>query len=123
MRSRACEGRGLLGCLAVIVAFGLAIFLGIKLAPIYYANFNFKADVKTEIGQAGAHSLDNETVIKALLELAKKDGIQLTREGIRLERFAGQVHVDVRYSVLVDFGILQHDLDFEIKGSSFLGTL
>jgi hypothetical protein len=117
------DGKGMIGCLLLIVAVGVAIYLGIVLAPIYYANFNLESGVKTEISRAGARFLDNETVIKDVLDLARREEIRLTRENISLDRFAGQVHLTIHYSVPVDFILFERDLNFEIKESSFIGTL
>jgi hypothetical protein len=117
------EGKGMIGCLLLIVLAGVTIYLGIVLVPIYYANFNLESGIKTEISRAGAHFLDNETVIKDVLELAKRNEILVKKENISVERFAGQVHLIVRYSVPVDFILFERDLVFQIKESSFIGTL
>jgi hypothetical protein len=117
------EGKGIVGCVILIVLFGVAIYLGIVLAPIYYSNFNFESGVKTEISRAGAHFLENEVIAKDLMDLAKRNEIRLTRQNISIERFAGQIHIKVRYSVPVDFILFEYDLSFKIDESSFVGTL
>jgi hypothetical protein len=122
-RLRDSDGKGMLGCMFLIVLIGVAIYLGIVLAPIYYSNFNFESAVKTEISRAGAHFLDDETMTKDILDIARRNEINLKRENISIERFAGQVHVNVHYAVPVDFIVLKRDLVFEIDESSFIGTL
>ncbi|MDM7994316.1 MAG: DUF4845 domain-containing protein [Acidobacteriota bacterium] len=120
---RSSEGKGVIGCLLSIVMLAVAIYLGIVLFPIYYSNFNFENDVKTVASRAGAHFLDNQQITKDILSLAKKNEIRIKREDIKLERFAGQLHIRVDYSVPVDFIIMERDLNFEIEASSFIGTL
>jgi hypothetical protein len=93
--------------------------LGIKLVPIYYSNFNFESDLKSEVSRVGARFIDNDIVVKDILELAKRNDVKLKKENIRIERFAGQVHINVDYSVPVDFVILEHSLKFHITVSSF----
>jgi hypothetical protein len=122
-RLQETEGKGMIGCILLIVLLGVVIYLGIVLAPIYYANFNLESGVKTEISRAGAHFLDNETMIKDILALAGREEIRLTRESISIDRFAGQVHLTIRYSVPVDFILFERNLNFDIKESSFIGTL
>lgn len=117
------DGKGLLGCMVMIVLIGVAIYLAIALAPIFYSNFNFESDVKTEVSRAGAHSLADETITKDILDVAKKNEIRLTNQDISIDRFAGQVHINVRYAVPVNFVIFNHDLVFQINVSSFVGTL
>jgi hypothetical protein len=116
---RDSEGKGIIGCMIFIVLIAVAIFLGIKLGPIYYSNYNFESDVKEEVSRAGAHVLTEETVITDLLRLAEKNGIQITPKDIKVQRFAGQVHIEVNYAVPIDFLVLQRNIAFQIKASSF----
>ncbi len=120
---RGSEGKGIIGCILFIVLFCVAIFLAITLGPIYYSNFSLESDVKTEASRAGARFLDDETVIKDILDMAKRKEIPLTREGINVQRFAGQIHIEVHYGVPVDFLIMRRNINFEIRASSFIGTL
>ena len=113
------EGKGLFGCVVSIIVLGVAIFLGIKLAPIYYSNFNFESDLKTEVSRVGSRFIENEIVVRDIMQLAKKNEIKLGKQNIRIERFAGQVHITVEYAVPVDFMILERNLNFRIKVSSF----
>jgi hypothetical protein len=122
-RLRDPEGKGLFGCMLMIVLIGVAIYLAILLAPIYYANFNFESEIKTEIARAGAHFLSDDTVTKDILVLAKRNEINIKAENISTERFAGQLHVRVEYSVPVDFIIFERDLVFKVNASSFIGSL
>jgi hypothetical protein len=101
----------------------VAIYLAIIVGPIYYSNYNFESDVRTEIVRAGAHFLDDDTITKDILDLAKRDEIRLAKDNIAIDHFAGQVHVHVHYSVPVDFGPIEHNLSFQISGSSFTGSL
>ncbi len=122
-RLRDPQGKGVLGCLVMIVLAGVAIYLAIVLAPIYYANFSFESDIKREVSRAGARFLDDETVIRDILDLAKRNEIRIKRENVSAERFAGQIQVRVDYSVPVDFIIFERDLSFKIEASSFIGSL
>jgi hypothetical protein len=117
------EGKGMVGCLTALVLLGVAIYLGITLGPIYYSNYNFESDIKTEVSRAGSHFYDDETVIKDVIDLGKKNEIRLDRQNIRIDRFAGQMHINVNYSVPVDFIVMQKDVDFKVRVSSFVGSL
>jgi hypothetical protein len=117
------EGKGLVGCLAFIVLFGIAVFVCIAIFPIYYSNYTLESEIKTEVSRAGAHFLDDDVVIKDILEMAKKNEIQIEKKNIHVRRFAGQIFIEVNYDVPVDFGILERNLNFQIKASSILGTL
>jgi hypothetical protein len=120
---RSSEGKGLVGCLAALVLFAVAIYLGITLGPIYYSNFSFENGVKTTASRAGAHFLSNEAIVTEIMDIAKREEIRIKKENIEVDRFAGQVHIKVSYSVPVNFIILDRDLEFKIQVSSFIGTL
>lgn len=120
---RDSEGKGLFGCVVLIVLFILALFVTIKLAPIYYANYNMESEIKTEVSRAGARALTDDIIVKDVLSLAKRNNIQLKKEDITVQRFAGQIHIEVNYSVPVDFLIFERGFDFRIKESSFIGSL
>jgi hypothetical protein len=122
-RLNAHEGKGTFGCMVLLALFGVVIFLGIKAGPIYYANSSFESDVKTEASRAGSHFLDNETVTSDILDLAKRHEIRIAKENIHLSRSVNQLRIVVHYTVPVDFIILEHDLDFNIEASSFVGRL
>ena len=83
--------------------------------------FWLESDVKTEVSRAGAHFLDDDTITKDILAMAKKNEIRLTNQNISIDRFAGQVHINVHYAVPVNLIVFHHDLMFQINASSFIG--
>ncbi|MDI9611527.1 MAG: hypothetical protein QM330_00445 [Acidobacteriota bacterium] len=117
------EGKGVIGCLVFIVLMGLAIVVGVQLAPVYYSNYNMEADVKTEASRAGARFLDDDTIIRDVYQMAKRNEIPIRREDIKVHRLAGQVIIEVTYSVPVSFILFERDFHFKIEASSFIGAL
>ena len=117
------EGKGLLGCMVGIILTAAIVFVGLKLGPVYYSNMMFEEDIKTVTSRAGSRGMKNDLIIRDILELAKKNEISLTSkdvpEKIKIERYAGQVHVEIRYSVPVDLWVLRKDFEFEVTASSF----
>ena len=117
------EGKGFLGCMAAIVILAAMIFAGIKLGPIYYANYGFEEDLKDLTSRAGARYMDNNTIIEDVLKLAKKNNINLkpkeAKENIKIERTAGLIYINVLYYESVDFLFFQKTLEFKMKLSSF----
>ena len=69
---RDSEGKGLFGCMVLLVVFIAVVFVAIKLAPLYYSNYNMESDLKTEVSRAGAHSFTDDQIVKDILDLAKK---------------------------------------------------
>jgi hypothetical protein len=120
---RDSEGKGFLGCIGAIVVLAAIIFVGIKLGPVYYSNYTFEEGLKTLVSRAGARYTQDEKIVTDILDLAQQNNINLTHENskdnIKIERYAGQIHINVRYFVPVDFLIMRRNLKFEIKLSTF----
>ncbi len=117
------DGKGVAGCLFFLLALVIAGFIGFRIGPPYYANKSLEADVKTEASRAGAHFLDDETVMRNVLDLAKRNEIPITRDNVRVERAAGQIYITIEYSMPVDFLVAEKTFDFKIKASSLIGRL
>lgn len=113
----------MIGCMLLIVLIGAAIYIGIVLTPILYSDFNLESGLKTEVSRAGARFLDDETIVKDIIDLGRSNDINLTRQNISIERFAGQVHIRVQYSVPIDFILFERDITFKSEGSTFVGSL
>ena len=107
-----CDGKGAIGCLLSLLLLGAGIFVAVKLVPEYYTYSNFESSLKNEVSRAGAHAYDDETIVTNVLELAKRNEIRLTRDNIRVERFAGQVFIYVHYTVPVDLTVYTLRLHF-----------
>ena len=116
-------GKGAVGCVIFLVLAGIATFAGIKIVPDYYAHKSFEGEVQTQVARAGANFIDDETMIKDLLALAKKNEVKISRNHIKVERFAGQIIVSIEYNRPVDFIVFQKDMEFKIKASSYVGRL
>ena len=117
------EGKGLTGCIVFLLIASVAGFVAIRVGPDYYAYKGFETDVQTEVSRAGATFADDESVIRNIIALGKKNEIRLKREDVKVEHFAGKVHVSVRYTVEVDLMFYRTTHDFEVKASSFKGRL
>jgi len=117
------DGKGMVGCMFALLLLFVGGIAGIRLFPPYYAHKSFQTDVRTEASRAGAQFLDDETVMKNILAMGKRNEIRLTRDNVKLERFAGQIHITVKYSVPVDFIVFKKDMEFEVQASSFVGKL
>lgn len=117
------SGKGIIGCFLFLIIAAAAVFAGTRLVPVYYANNSLKSDIGTEASRAGANFLSDDTIIKDVINLAKRNEIKLKPENIKVEHYAGQVHITVHYTVLVDFGFYQKNLEFTIQQSSFVGRL
>lgn len=120
---RNTEGKGVVGCLIFILLLGIALFMAVQLGPVYYANYAMESELKKEISQAGAHALSDEQIIRDIMNMAKRNEVPLRAEDIIIDRVAGQIVVAVTYVVPVDFMVLERDLNFHIRVTSFVGSI
>jgi hypothetical protein len=118
-----CGGKGTLGCLFTMILAGAAVLAAVQTGPPYIAYSNLKGDLATEVSLAGAHFYTDEILVQNILEAAKKDEVNLARENITVERSARKLNVIIDYSIPVNFFFVQHTFDFEIRTSSFVGSL
>jgi hypothetical protein len=119
---RGSDGKGILGCLLILVLIGIVIVLAIGIGPVYYSHNKFEAAVQAEVSRAGSQSLNDEVIIHSILAAAESNKIGLTPKNIMVERYAGQVHIEVNYTVPVSFVFFVRDIHFQIQASSFIGT-
>jgi hypothetical protein len=123
---RDSDGKGFLGCMGAIIALAALIFVGIKLGPVYYSNYVFEEELKSVVSRAGSRYTPDDKIITEIVELAQQNGINITHEkagnNIKIERFAGQIHIKVQYFVPVDFLIIRRNLRFHTELSSFTAS-
>jgi hypothetical protein len=117
------EGKGKLGCMLTILLMVTLTLVILRLGPSYFAFKSFENDLKRDISRAGANRYDDETIIKGVLDLAKRNQLSVTREDIKVERFSGQVQVTVHYTVPLDLLVYQHSVTLEAQVASFIGRL
>jgi hypothetical protein len=116
------EGKGSLGCIVSIFLVIIIIFVSFKLGPPYFSHYEFKGEVKHAVSRYGARAISDENIKKDLINLAEKNKVLLKNENIQIRRFAGQLILNVEYSIPVDFLILKRDISFKVEESSFTAS-
>ena len=117
------EGKGMTGCLISLVLLGLLVVVTIRVGPPYFAYKSFESDLKRETSRAGANGYDEETIVRNVLDLAKRNELPMTRENIAVERAAGIVSVRVHCTVPIDLFFYERRFEFDLKTSSLIGRL
>jgi hypothetical protein len=99
------------------------VFVAINAGPPYMASKSLEGDLKAAVSRAGARYYSNDLLMKEVLELAKKNEVRITAQNVKLERYAGQIFVKVRYDELIDLFVYEYVMKVDIKVSSYIGTL
>jgi hypothetical protein len=117
------EGKGMAGCLTFLLIAVAVAAVGVKIWPDYYACSSMNTDLKTEVSRAGANFLDEDVLMKNILQLGKRNEINLKKEQVTIERFAGQYNVTVHFVTPVDLYLFTWNMNCTLKASSFIGRL
>jgi hypothetical protein len=98
----------------VIVA---GIYLGAALAPVYYSNYQFRDDVRTEATLETYTSKPEDAIRDAILKKAQSLDIPLTRDQIKVQRHGtqgtGSLTISAPYTVHIDLPGYPLDLHFD----------
>ncbi|HEY2933071.1 MAG TPA: hypothetical protein VGK99_15115 [Acidobacteriota bacterium] len=120
------KGEGRIGCLFVILLAVALGYVGFKIIPVYIDKMNFEEDLGREASKAGANFWTDEKVKQDILLMARFRNFQMGESDITITRsrvLGGEVKIDTKYTVPVDFPGYHYTFKFEAKASSLVGTL
>jgi hypothetical protein len=80
-------------------------------------------DLKNEVSRAGANFLENDVLMKNILQMAKRNEVNLVQEQVKITRFAGQINVAIHFVTPVDLYFYTWNMSCDLKASSFIGRL
>lgn len=103
-----------------LVLVGALIFVGLKLVPVYYGNYNFKDYVEDETRRASYQSGSSaESIRDEVFKKAQELDIPLTKDEIKVEKTSSQggvnpVTINADYTVHLDLLVTSTDLHFAV---------
>ncbi len=112
-RKRRELGEGQIGCLVGLVLLLVAGMVAYKMIPIKVRAAEMRETVIDEAKSAGAHT--DKQMISAILREAERLDLPVAEENIEIVRRAGQVRVDVKYTVVVEFPGYVYNWNFHHK--------
>jgi len=86
--------------------------------PVLINEYEFQDSFKSIARFASVNRKTNEQVKQAVLEEAQKEDLPVQAEDIKVQGNAGNVHIDVDYSVTVDLKVYQLTLNFHPAASN-----
>jgi predicted membrane protein len=90
-----------MGCLIGLILLGIGIFVAYKMIPVKVRAAEVRQVVEDEAKSAGSH--EDERIKAAIVAKAKDDDLPLTEDDIKIVRHAGEITVDVNYTVPIQF--------------------
>jgi hypothetical protein len=113
--SRNERGAGNLKLLTTLAVVALAIFVSVKLGPVYFAEYQLKEDLDSMARLATyAQNKTPEDIKRDVIAKAKEDDVMLKDDDVQVERTPNGVNIAVKYSVHVDILGQGKDLNFEL---------
>jgi hypothetical protein len=93
----------------VLVAF---IYVAAMVLPVLVNEYQFQDSLQDIARFASLNRKSNDQIRQTVLDEAKKEDLPVEAENIKVEDKAGNVHIDVDYSVTVDLKVYQWTLNF-----------
>ena len=86
--------------------------------PVLINEYEFQDGLQTIARYASVNRKNNEQVKQAVLEEAQKEDLPVQAGDIKVEANAGNIHINVEYSVTVDLKVYQWTLNFHPSASN-----
>jgi len=99
----------------ILVAF---IYGAAMVLPVLINEYQFQDSLQSIARFASVNRKNVEQVRQAVLEAAQKDDLPVQAEDIKVVDNAGNVHIDVDYSVTVDLKVYQWTLNFHPEANN-----
>jgi len=92
-----------------LVAF---VYTAVMVIPVLINEYEFQDSLQNIARYASVNRKNNEQVKQAVLEEAQKEDLPVQAADVKVEGSAGNVHINVDYSVTVDLKVYQWTLNF-----------
>jgi len=114
------RGGSKLNLVFTLFILGAMAFAGIKIVPIYLANYQLQDSVVSEsrFALTGYPKKSVEDIKDDVFKKAQDLGIPAKREDIRVEVSNGAVDIGLDYSVLIDLAVYQWDKEFHVHADN-----
>ena len=116
LRNRRERGEGQFGCLIGLALMAIAGLVAYRMIPIKVKAAELRDVVIDEAKAAGNH--DNKHIERAILAKAESLELPVKKSGIRINRKANEISVDVKYTVPVEFPGFTYQWKFHQKAEN-----
>ena len=108
------RGGSKLNFLITVAILGAMAYIGVKIIPVYVANYEFQDAIEAEsrFALTGYPKKSVEDVRQDVFKKAQDLGLPITADAIRIDMTTGTVAIALDYSVPIDLSVYQFTLDF-----------
>ena len=105
-----------------IAVIAVAIYLGVQLVPVYYANYQFKDAVANEATLETYTTKPEAAIRDSIYKIAQDDGIPIDKDKIKVQRSGttgtGTLLIAAPYTVHIDLPGYPMDLHFDVSSDN-----
>ena len=108
------KGGAKINLLITLIILGSMIFVGVKVIPVYFANYQFQDSINSEsrFALTGYPKRNIDDVRNDIFKKAQDLGIPAKKEDIQVSMDNGYVSISLDYSVPIDLAVYQFTLQF-----------
>jgi len=108
------KGGAKINLLITLIILGSMIFAGVKVIPVYFANYQFQDSLNSEsrFALTGYPKRSMDDVRNDIFKKAQDLGIPAKKEDIQVSMDNGYVSISLDYSVPIDLAVYQFTLQF-----------
>jgi hypothetical protein len=108
------KGGAKINLLITLIILGSMIFVGVKVIPVYFANYQFQDSINSEsrFALTGYPKRSMDDVRNDIFKKAQDLGIPAKKEDIQVSMDNGYVSISLDYSVPIDLAVYQFTLQF-----------
>jgi Domain of unknown function (DUF4845) len=89
-----------------------AVYVAVKTVPVLIAEYEFQDSLQTIARFASVNRQSDDSIRESILKEAVKSELPVSKEDIKIVGNAGNVRINVDYSVTVDLSLYQWTLNF-----------
>ena len=101
--------------LFVVVAM---VYLGIKVLPPYFANYQFSDVIQSETEMNSYNQKTEQEIRDGILKKARDLDIPLTSDQVKVQRLGSELAISADYTVHIDIPVYPFDLHFTPSGKN-----
>jgi hypothetical protein len=108
------QGESKKNLIMTLFFLGVILFIGIKIGPVLFANYEFQDSIESESRYAltGYPKRSPDDIRNDIYQRSQELGLPVTKESIRLDIGQGSVAIAVDYSIPIDLLVYQFNWPF-----------
>lgn len=109
------RGAGNVGCIVAVIVLAVVVVIAVKAVPVKIAVAELKDFCEHQAEAAGLPRNTNEAIVVAIVLKAQELNQPVSADNIKVWRDTSQVHIEVKYRVVIAFPMYSYPWDVEYR--------